>query len=260
MARDSMDFVASLRHAIKGPHAAIHRLNLSRIALCLPPQTYSPSLYTLGISRYAELYYGIEEAWLSITGDPGDWICESDNIIQNLQSIQDGKRIQALLRLLYIPGLLRTKALEADLCRLQSLSGVQTAPVEEPNLGSEMRKDVYQRSLMSPHILVAHIWIMYSAILYGGSEICAQLRKAGPAFWGLSAAELSSRQAPCPLSFWHFDDPATTKVQLRARVAEIECFLTPQEQQDVLSEAKEIFRQLETLTLHLDKNANHVPE
>lgn len=249
------DLLVKLRQAIKQPHAAIHRLNLSRIALCLPPRASGPSLYRFGISRYAELYFGLEEAWLACIGDPSDWIWEwSDEVGQDLFTLGDEERVRHLLRLLYIPELPRTRALEADLFLLRSIDPYDQLPNRSQHFGGEIKKGLYQNIMDRPHLLVAYIWILYSAILFGGREISAQLLKAGPEFWGLSVADFSSTRTPPPLSFWNIDDNAVVRSKLRDRMTKVDHLLTSQERQDILNESSEIFRKFEIITASLDED------
>ncbi|KAJ5157017.1 uncharacterized protein N7482_008117 [Penicillium canariense] len=258
------DLLSKLRTAIKGPHASIHRLNLARIALCLPPRVDGVGLYALGLSRYAELFYEVEAAWASLIGDPGDITYQQAEIIGQEQGGLDPKtRVQTLLRRLYMPELQRTRALKTDLQFLRALDVTRNPDIWESindwNAGRQVRQEIHRRILDKPHILVAYIWIMYSSMLYGGRVIRAQLLKAGPDFWGLSAAELSPhRRTPCPLSFWQIDDDVGVKVKFRVRVAEVEQFLSSREQQDIFEEARAIFGMFEMLTRSLDEEAKRI--
>ncbi|KAJ5363823.1 uncharacterized protein N7496_009536 [Penicillium cataractarum] len=266
------DLLARLRAAIKEPHTSIHRLNISRVPLCLPPHTDRPDLYLLGLSRYAELFYGIEEAWLSLIGDPLDWISQDTHIANvnlhtevsspenDLSPPEDtNPRIQTVLRTLYIPELLRTKTLQDDLrllnasCPPATQILIQPPKHQETNTGQRIKHELRNRIQDKPHILVAYVWIMYSALLYGGRDIRAILLKAGPEFWGLSVAEINpQRRIPCPLSFWHINDEAEVKGKFRAGMTDVERLLSATEQQDILDEAGRIFGILEILTRSLD--------
>ncbi|KAJ5123607.1 hypothetical protein N7448_009704 [Penicillium atrosanguineum] len=249
------DILQKLRIAIRPHHEAIHRLNYSRLSLCLPPKVNNLSLYALGLTYYAELYYGLEEAWVSCIGDPAEWLFEQPDTHIHDSPMSGKERHYALLRPMYVPELLRTRRLEADLGLLRSMEiGLETSP-HEHNMRSEIRSDIIRRITMKPHLVVAYAWVMYSAILYGGREISALLLTAGPGFWGLSATELRSGKMPCPLSFWHVDDAATVKVRLRTCIEEADHLLTAQEQQDILDEAIEIFNMFEMTTTSLDQQA-----
>lgn len=216
---------------------------------------HGPSLYTLGISCYAELYYGLEEAWLSCIGDPADWIPDwSAEVAKEGSSICDKERVQDMLRLLYIPELLRTRPLKADLSLLRSMSHCDLLSTQSQHVGREIRGSLYQRVIEKPHLLVAYTWIMYSAILFGGREIRTQLLKAGPEFWGLSVTDFASTPTPSPLSFWNIDDDLVVRAKFRDRIIQADHLLTSQERQDILDESKEIFRKFEQITLSLDED------
>ncbi|KAJ5116557.1 heme-binding peroxidase [Penicillium angulare] len=254
------DLLVKLRQAIQEPHASIHRLNLSRIALCIPPQIHQPILYALGLSRYAEIFYGMEEVWVAVIGDPADWIDRAtDDRIADSESPPSSsdstERITSLLRLLYVPELLRTRALQADLSFLGAMDPNITRWFQTQNPGAEIREYLNHEVRGKPHLLVAWIWIIYSAILYGGYEIQAKLLKAGAEFWDLSEKELKSSRTPCPLSFWHIDGAATVKKKFRTLMVDANRLLTRSEQQEVIDESLRIFKKLERLTLSLDEEA-----
>lgn len=233
-------------------------MNLSRINLCVPPQTLRPTLYTLGLSRYAEIFYGLEEEWVAIIGDPTDWIGEGSVDCIPDSSLDGRQRMKSLLRILYVPELLRTRSLQADLSFLHSVDPSGAELSREQNPGLEIRSYIHDHVGQNPHLLVAWIWILYSAILYGGRELRSQLLNAGPEFWDLSSTELKARRTPCPLSFWHIDNDSAVKAKFRTLMVDIDQLLTPQEQQDILNESLRIFQKLESLTLSLDEEAKQV--
>ncbi|KAJ5950107.1 hypothetical protein N7454_001691 [Penicillium verhagenii] len=249
------DLLLKLREAIKEPHAAIHQMNLSRMSLSLPPHTPRPTLYALGISRYAEIFYGLEDEWVAYIGDPTDWIGKESDDRDPDSSSDSCHRVRSLLRTLYVPELLRTRSLQADLAFLQSVDPVSVELIGGDNPASEIRKYIHGHVGRTPHLLVAWIWILYSAILYGGRELRSQLLKAGAEFWDLSAAEIKGGKTPCPLSFWHIEDAAAVKAKFRGLMVEVDRLLNPQEQQDILDESMGIFQKLESLTLSLDQEA-----
>jgi hypothetical protein len=196
-----------------------------------------------------------------------DWISQdtTTTIKENNPSAPlNTTRIQNMLRMLYTPELPRTKALEDDLRFLSALcppdtpeTNVLLQSLKDRDTGQRIGQEIRQRVQDKPHILVAYVWILYSALLYGGRDICALLLKAGSEFWGLSDAEIGScRRASCPgLSFWHVDDGGgEVKARLRARLADVERVLSAQEQQDILDEAGRVFGLLEMLTRSLDED------
>ncbi|KAJ5483914.1 hypothetical protein N7539_005710 [Penicillium diatomitis] len=354
------DLLTRLRSAIKEPHTSIHKLNLSRIPLCLPPYTTDPSLYAYGLGQYAELFHAIESAWIDLIGDPMDWMYQEystkvqkselnntattttttttttihpindetnkstegenvdakeefpcihheDNTIEpplrspsNLQDsssssssssrhpvldTHDHTRIQNVLRALYMPELMRTKALKDDLRFLNALNATTTQPSRpgvptttttttsnpDPPHDTHTRThhlthSIHQRIQAHPHLLIAYIWILYSALLYGGRDIRTLLLKAGPDFWALSAVELPlpslrippANKLPCPLSFWQIGGPeadaAEIKGRFRARMVDAERALTAPEQEAILQEAVGIFGVMEDMTRFLDED------
>jgi hypothetical protein len=172
------------------------------------------------------------------------------------------KRIQTVLRMMYIPELLRTRTLQNDIRFLTALhppspqAVVHSTNDRDRDTGRQIRQKIRQRIQDRPHILVAYMWIMYSALLYGGRDIRALLIKAGSDFWGLSVAEMAFHQRiPCPLSFWHVDDDGDVKAKFRARMTDVEALFSAPEQQDILDEAMGIFGTLEELTRSLDEDA-----
>ncbi|KAI9932442.1 hypothetical protein ASPWEDRAFT_33350 [Aspergillus wentii DTO 134E9] len=247
-----VDLPTQIRTLIKEPHGTVNRLNTARIPLCLPPQASLPTLYTLGFSRYAEIYFGLEEAWLNQIRDPIDWAGATD---KSTSFANDKDRVLAVLRQVYLPELLRSRRLEADLGLLKSLDPTAAdLSTKKPNAGSEFRQYIKERIAEKPHLLVSYIWIMYSALFNGGRWIRGLLFKAGPEFWGLSSMELSMNSFPAPLSFWQVEDYERVKDEFRERVVNADKLLTETERQEVLDETLEIFRRCELITLELDQD------
>lgn len=199
----------------------------------------------------------VEAEWVACTGDPIEWIADM-HVHRDTHVIDDKERVRALLRLLYMPELLRTKALEADLSFLSAMNPVRVEQVSVHTPGSQIRAETRQRIKHSPHLLVAYIWIIYSAILYGGEKILGLLQ-GHPSFWDLSASEITASRTPPPLSFWHVDDNMIVKERFRATMANLDYFLTPSEQEDILDESLWVFKQFAQLTSALDEEAKQVP-
>lgn len=196
---------------------------------------------------------------MSCIGDPTDWICEwTDESASDASSLDDEERIRTLLRLIYIPELPRTRFLQADLSLLRSMDPHDQRLPQSRGYELEMKNDIYERVMKKPHLLVAYTWIMYSAILFGGREICAQLLKAGPEFWGLSDADFTSSRTPSPLSFWNIDDYMAVRTKFRERILKADALLTSQERQEILDESGEIFRKFELMTTSLDEDTKNL--
>ncbi|KAJ5178699.1 hypothetical protein N7492_001909 [Penicillium capsulatum] len=247
-----VDLPSRIKATIKEPHGVVNRLNTARIPLCLPPQANSTGLYTMGFSRYADIYLGFEEVWHSLIGDPADWPGEISDDPAHFSS--DEARIQAVLRLLYMPELYRTRRLESDFAALKLLDpGLSSLHAGADNAGSEFRQYIKQRMPEKPHLLVAYIWIMYQAMFNGGRFIRLQLLKAGPEFWGLSPKEMNPSDFPSPLSFWCVENDETVKTEFRERAVKIDGLLTEAERQEILDESLEIFRRCTVITSQLDE-------
>ena len=168
----------------------------------------------------------------------------------------DKERVQAVLRTIYLPELLRTKRLQADFAALKPLHAeMDNLDPGGGNAGSEFRKYIEQDVSTKPHLLVAYVWIMYQALFNGGRFIRAQLLKAGPEFWGLSAQEADLTALPPPLSFWRVQEAELVKARFRDCVVAADKLLTEPERREILDEALEIFRRCELITLQLDEDA-----
>ncbi|KAE8151587.1 hypothetical protein BDV25DRAFT_128662 [Aspergillus avenaceus] len=246
-----VDLPTTIRAVIKEPHGTVNRMNTARIPLCLPPRATSPTLYTMGFSRYVQMYLGLEEAWNAQIGDPYE---ETEGASHNDSSLMaDEQRVRTLLRQIYMPELLRTRRIEADLRQLTALS--DTPLMSDANTGTEFRQYINERGTQKPHLLLAYVWVLYSAMFNGGRWIRGLLFRAGPEFWGLSSKELSADYFPAPLSFWQVDDYEKVKGEFRSRVVNADSLLTATERQEVLDETLEIFRRCEQITLELDRDA-----
>lgn len=244
-------------HCKREPHGTVNRLNTARIPLCLPPQVKTPFLYTLGLSRYAEIYLGLEAVWLAEIGDPIRWIGNISGDSDPEDYSNSKERIQAALRLVYLPELMRTKRFETDFLILRSLDP-QLAGLDrgDKNAGSEFRRYIEKHIPAKPHLLVAYIWIMYQALFNGGLFIRMQLLKAGPEFWGLPTRTMNPAVFPAPLSFWQVDGEETVKSDFRSRIIKADKLLTEPERKEILQEAVGIFHRCELITLQLDEDVH----
>ncbi|KHN97521.1 heme-binding peroxidase [Metarhizium album ARSEF 1941] len=249
------DLPSKIKLVIREVHGKVNRLNTARIPLCLPPRAESPALYTLGLSRYAEIYRGLEEVWHAQIGDGAE--CMGDISNEPSSYGTDKERIQAVLRMIYLPELLRTKRLQADFAALKQLHrAAASVDTTRGNAGTEFRRYIEDYIPTKPHLLVVYAWIMYQALFNGGRFIRKQLVKAGPEFWGLSAAEMDPSAAlPPPLSFWRVEEEASVEARFRDRVVTAGKLLTERERLEIYDEALEIFRRCQLITIQLDEDA-----
>ncbi|KAJ5095325.1 hypothetical protein NUU61_004681 [Penicillium alfredii] len=247
-----VDLPSQIKATIKEPHSVVNRLNTARIPLCLPPSVKTPIYYTLGFARWAEIYLGLEEVWHSQIGDPADWTDLSDDP-KAYASDQD--RVQAVLRKICLPELLRTRRLEGDFAALKALDPtIANLDLAKENVGTQFRSYIKEHIPTKPHLLVAYIWIMYQALFNGGRFIRMQLLKAGPDFWGLTEKEMDPTAFPSPLSFWCVEEADVVQAEFRNRVVKADNLLTETERQEILQESLEIFRRCELITHQLDED------
>ncbi|OAA36479.1 heme-binding peroxidase [Metarhizium rileyi] len=246
------DLPLKIKHVIRTAHGKLNRLNTARIPLCLPPQAKSPALYALGLSRYAEIYLELEDMWHAQVGDADEWMGNTSYEPDAYGS--DKERVQAALRTIYLPELLREKRLEADLAAMKLLDpSIVNMLAAQGDADSEFRQYLKQHVSKKPHLLVAYIWIMYQALLNGGLFIRAELMKAGPDFWGMSAEDMDPTALPPPLSFWCVEEASFVKDQFKECIISAEKLLTEAERREILEESPGILRRCELITLQLDE-------
>lgn len=259
--------ILTSRHDASDLHHNLNQLIICRLPLCLPPYASTPQLYALGLSRFAQVYFTFESAWLGL-------IKEVDPSAPASKFIGDDHGgINHVLRQIYIPEILRSDRLRSDLSKL-TLWTATDLTVENERNGMAARNfvshinDVIQHK---PHVLLAYTWIMYMALFNGGRWIRGKLMKGGREYWengakGLSslkgrsdAAPVNSEEAhPC-LSFWLFDgaqDGEAIKRDFKARLRQAANSLTEPERIDVISEARKIFNFCEEIILELDVEAS----
>lgn len=212
-------------------HHALNQLIVSRLPLCLPPQADSARLYALGLSNFAWMYFISERAWeeqIARTNNHGD----------------GNTRIAQILHRAYIPALHRSARLYRDLSQLNA-----TVSEKPEGIVQNIVTHITEVAEARPHVLLAYGWILYMALFNGGRWIRKQLAKAGPEFWGTRNFEKAC------LSFWHFDNSRNEddwKRDFRASVTEAGNYLTDEEVQDVVAEAKAIFHMCKSVVLELD--------
>jgi heme oxygenase len=173
----------------------------------------------------------------------------------------------AFLASLRPTGLSRSSRLRKDLETLTGLSSTDLsvslcqfpgAKVQE--YCAHIRKVVGKK----PHVLVAYAWCYYMAVFSGGRWIRGELRKGGEEFWQNGAPRSSGgaekEDAPsldnAGLSFFCFpgaEDGEDIKAEFKHRLAAGEDIFTPQEREDVIQEAQDIFRYSAGLVEELDE-------
>ncbi len=144
------------------------------------------------------------------------------------------------LRKLWIPEMERAGRLRRDLEGLcgGSLDDIGEAAVRLKGL----TRHISSAAEMKPHLLLAYTWLLYMALFSGGRYIRARLREAGTQFW-MGAESEKGGNVDEFLSFWTFEgqeDGEDIKADFKQRFAEMEGYLTGQEREEVVQEAKYI--------------------
>jgi heme oxygenase len=166
------------------------------------------------------------------------------------------------------PGLERSKRLRNDLAILFGLNAVDLDVLLARFPGSKVHEyaaHIRQVVADKPHVLVAYAWVMYMAIFSGGRWMRQQLCSAGQEFWtakgvGSSPGEAATRNDNLSvhnpgLSFFDFEgdlDGEDIKAAFKLRLQDAEGLLTSSQRQDIIEEAKEIFRYSIALVEELD--------
>jgi heme oxygenase len=173
----------------------------------------------------------------------------------------------AFLASLRPTGLSRSSRLRKDLETLTGLSSTDLsvslcqfpgAKVQE--YCAHIRRVVGKK----PHVLVAYAWCYYMAVFSGGRWIRGELRKGGEEFWQNGAPRSSGGAEKedalsldnAGLSFFCFpgaEDGEDIKAEFKHRLAAGEDIFTPQEREDVIQEAQDIFRYSAGLVEELDE-------
>lgn len=194
-------------------------------------------------------------------------------------------RVHSVLHALHLPGLVRGEHLKVD---IQSLTGWSSHVLEDqlnvasqsPHLAS-MIEHVEKSIREKPLLLVTYTYIMYMALFAGGRFIRATLESTGDEFWQTPLSPIRPTMQPCvpkpdpqddnveprphsemhkchhplPLSFFHFNTPhdgEDLKVEFKRRLRICEAALEPQERDDIIHEAANVFQHITSLVHELD--------
>ncbi|KAI9716329.1 MAG: hypothetical protein M1812_005394 [Candelaria pacifica] len=225
-------------------HSHLNRLIIARIPLALPPYGNTPRNYTKGLLHFAQIYLNFEALWPPIT-----------EISSQQEPSHTDVKIQNILQHIYLPGLQRSTRLRGDLRMLLKLDNDSRlnlyllAAANNSRL-NEFIHHIEQAVKSKPHLLVAYAWVMYMAIFSGGRWIRSQLQTVPPDFWQQNKIDSESAlpngiDSHPGLEFFHFDgeyDGEDIKAEFKQRLAEVEVLFTPQEKDDIVAEALNIFR------------------
>lgn len=255
-----IDLPAGIHAASRAIHSNLHHAVVGRIPLALPPHANSPHLYALGISRFAQIYSVLENAWR-------DYL-EAVLPERNGPNEQTATtRYRALLAEAYVPAIARSQRLESDLKNLETEWGNATLSDTAGNNDLAIREAVshmLDTIQTKPYALLAYSWIMYMALFNGGRWIRQQLLAAGPQFWIQGSSSSSDAEKPDStvsslgqsfLSFWYFDgdeDGEDIKLAYRAGFVAASKRLTKEECETVINEAKTLFQHCLNMVTEID--------
>ncbi|KPM44024.1 hypothetical protein AK830_g2491 [Neonectria ditissima] len=301
----------SIAVSTRSVHARLNKLIIARLPLALPPRAADPAIYVSGLLHIAPIYVTFERLWQNIldttpTLDPGATNSDRcdpelplmDSKSAALEDRQPGigaghkaptcTRIHSLLQHLYLPGLMRSDRLKADIASLTGWPGhvveEQLKSVGQTSRLGEFTQHIKRAIENRPHVLLAYSYILYMALFAGGRFIRASLESVGEDFWqqlpspvmptGLScqkstkpterASGFTDEELPenthhshadhkMPLRFLHFksaEDGEDLKREFKRRLLDSENILTDSEKHDIVQEAVCIF---ENMTLMIDQ-------
>ncbi|KAI0833064.1 heme oxygenase-like protein [Hypoxylon sp. FL0890] len=202
-------------------------------------------------------------------------------------------RIHAILSNLHIEGLSRSEALKQDLLSLTGWSPSELTKQLDQRAGespmlSMVLAHIKRSVTANPHVLLAYAWVLYMALFSGGRIIRASLERVDPgsSFWtpldpdsgpelkipgGYPSSSEIRRQVrrmsmaeEQPLSFFRFGTPSNgedLKQMFKARILALmrrgvgkECFrIKPEEHDDIVQEARQIFELMIGIVEELDE-------
>lgn len=167
----------AINGATRALHADLNALILARLPLALPPCAADPALYLAGMLHVAPVYMAFEGPWHDLVHGAAGARAPSGN---------DAAAARGLASL-YLPGLMRSGALRADLA---ALTGSPPSVVDERlrSAGSAGALAAFVHHIgrvvaRKPHVLVAYAYIFFMALFSGGRVIRRKLELAGLPFW-----------------------------------------------------------------------------
>ena len=195
-------------------HTKLNKLIVSRLPLALPPRTADPSTYVTGLLHIANIYIAIEKQWQDIldSSPAASSPTNTPNGERVAYAISDSRlpgpeipprmfpnfvgedhqellcdRLHAALTHLYLPGLMRSSSLHADIRALtgwtDNAMAEQLELVGQTGRLAEFVKHIQRSITAKPHVLLAYSHILYMALFSGGRFIRASLEAVGEHFW-----------------------------------------------------------------------------
>ena len=244
---------------LRAYHKHLNRLIIARLPQALPPEVCTPSLYVIGLQRFAIIYLCFESLWTEIID------------IQPLEASQAiDHRVFSALKHLYLPDLLRTETIRSDISYLLQKSSDAVHEELASLQGTHLQGFIdhfEQTCAVKPHVLIAYAWVMYMALFNGGRWIRSQVVAARDSAWShqqsLGMGSNSYIEKNAGTSFWHFageEDGDDIKEEFQNRLVDIEGLLSIKQRQDIIDEAQQIFLHLTLLVEELDAIAAAHPK
>ncbi|EGU85527.1 hypothetical protein FOPG_06151 [Fusarium oxysporum f. sp. conglutinans race 2 54008] len=302
-----LSLAESVAIATRSVHAKLNKLIIARLPLALPPLATDSSAYITGLLHVTPIYVAFETLWRDIleSGLPVDLPGEADETCEletppnsaetafpasDLHELSSCSRMQSILEQMYLPGLMRSDRLKADIANLAGWSNdtveEQLRLVEENGRLGEFIQHIKRTVQHRPHVLMAYSYILFMALFAGGRFIRATLESAGDDFWDRLPSPVQPNRLPCeersrptkrasglsdeeipiddfhrhathtmPLRFFHFQTPEDgedLKREFKRRLASMEGQLTAREKQDIVQESICIFDNMTLLVQQLD--------
>ncbi|KAK2008766.1 heme oxygenase-like protein [Colletotrichum eremochloae] len=235
-ADNQLSLAESIAAATRSAHAKLNKLIIARLPLAIPPHAADPSIYVSGLLHIAPIYATFESLWKTIAeptlptvggaqgeGQPGIFLSDMD-------ASSDGdslarhpalcERTRSILRLLYLPGLMRSDRLRSDIGSITGWSPdvveAQLKVVLESGRVAEFTQHINHTIEKKPHVLMAYSYILFMALFAGGRFIRATLESAGSEFWAQMPSKILHSQASCQAK------QASTTIPASAAMASID--------------------------------------
>ncbi|KAK1729931.1 uncharacterized protein BDZ83DRAFT_567553 [Colletotrichum acutatum] len=207
----------SIAAATRSAHAKLNKIIIARLPLAIPPRAADPSLYASGLLHITPIYDTFESLWKTIAGSPqlhtpsetadhcnlnqAD-LTPASNAESNLRH-QPAlcERTRSILTSLYLPGLMRSDRLRADIGSITGWSpdvvNEQLAAISQSGRLAEFTRHVRRTIEKKPHVLMAYSYILFMALFAGGRFIRATLESAGSEFWEQTPSPIPPSEIPC---------------------------------------------------------------
>ncbi|ROT43159.1 heme oxygenase-like protein [Sodiomyces alkalinus F11] len=280
LSNDERPLAESINAATRGVHAQLNRLIMARLPLALPPHVQDPSIYLSGLLHITPIYSAFESAWQTLLRP----LTAPEPSLRPEPAIDE--RTRSLLSRLYLPALMRSGQLRADIYTLTGWAPhhieEQLAVVSQSGPLAEFTQHISSTIRERPHVLLAYAHTLFMALFAGGRFIRSILESVpGDTFWSSPCSDAQLDVTPTmsypsqsrppgaifsathqerdadllPLAFFRFSPPTNgenLKGEFKERLASVESLLTPSERHDIVQEAICIFDNMLSLVAHLD--------